>query len=264
MKRLSCAALVVAMLVSLCTMMTSANGLASEASEVEKNQIITTEVTSTDNIDLVAVPVVETEIVDEDKDEVIEEETEPTPISKEEQQRRKDAAHEIAEQARALGLPEDDAIIVRAKELWYEAANTPVIEEEEEVMEEQPAEEVPTYTDEDLYCLANLIYYEARGCSDRHQQLVAQVCINRSKDSRFPDTIKECIEQPGQYAAWYTTANPPLEQRHIDNARAALEGNVDCPSDVIFQAEFKQGTGVYEVSKVDTGYYQSTTYFCHG
>lgn len=286
MKRLSYVFTMVMMSIVFWTLMTSANGLTSEGSEIDKNQIIDTTnkiVSFIDNNRMAAFEAV-------DNNEI----SMQSITSEEEWQRQIDAANKIIEEAKSLGLEENDDIIIRAKELLDEANDA--IEDiknnesakEEDTIEisfiedgmtssatdyiaidndiinaEEDIDEL-SYTDEDLYCLANLIYYEARGCSDRHQQLVAQVCINRSKDSRFPDTIKECIEQPGQYAAWYTTANPPLEQRFIDNARAALEGEVDCPSNVIFQAEFKQGTGVFEISEVDTGYWSSTTYFCYG
>lgn len=38
-------------------------------------------------------------------------------------------AHEIAEIAREMGLPEDDPIIQRAKEIWYEEKNKPILTE---------------------------------------------------------------------------------------------------------------------------------------
>lgn len=155
-------------------------------------------------------------------------------------------AHEIAELARSLGLNESDQIIQRAQAIWWEAENT------------------PTYSEEDLRILANVIHYEAGNCPDRHQQLVAQVVLNRVKDNRFPNTVKGVVQQPGQYAAWYVTATPKVSQRCYNNAKAALEGKVNCPANVVFQAQFRQGTGVYETSYVNTGWWSSTTYFCYG
>lgn len=287
MKRLSYVFTMVMMSIVFWTLATSANGLTSEGSEIDKNQIIDTTnkiVSFIDNDHMAAFETVNNNEI-----------AMQSITSKEGWQRQIDAANKIIEEAESLGLEENDDIIIRAKELLDEANDAIEVMKDTENVNDEDVIEIKyiedgvtssitdyiitddndtaiddeitkenSYTDEDLYCLANLIYYEARGCSDRHQQLVAQVCVNRSKDSRFPDTIKECIEQPGQYAAWYTTANPPLEQRFIDNARAALEGKVDCPSNVIFQAEFKQGTGVFEISEVDTGYWSSTTYFCYG
>jgi hypothetical protein len=155
-------------------------------------------------------------------------------------------AHNIAETARSMGLSENDPIIIRAKELWWEVYNT------------------KTYSEEDLRILATVIHYEAGNCPDRHQQLVAQVVLNRVADSRFPNSIKAVVMQPNQYAAWYVTARPPISQKCYNNARLDLEGKVNCPKNVIYQAQFRQGSGVYEVSKVDTGWWRSTTYFCYG
>lgn len=39
---------------------------------------------------------------------------------------RQTRAHEIAESARDMGLPEDDPILVRASEIWWEDANAKV------------------------------------------------------------------------------------------------------------------------------------------
>lgn len=158
------------------------------------------------------------------------------------QAQRQATAHEIAELARSLGVAEDDPIIMRAKELWW---------------------------GDDLQILANVIYHEAPYCTDRHQQLVAQVVINRVRDTRFPDSVKAVVEQPGQYHPAYASDFPaePDEEfaRCLLNARAALEGQVDCPADVIYQSEFRDlGDGIYEQITVDTGYFHSTTYFCFG
>lgn len=154
-----------------------------------------------------------------------------------------DIAHEIAQLARSLGLSEDDPIIQRAQEIWWEN---------------------DAQYQQDMKILANVVYYEARGCPSRHRQLVAQVVLNRVADPRFPNTVKEVVEQPGQYSPSYVTANPDIPEEIYDDVRAAMNGEVDCPANVIYQAQFTQGTGIYEVSYVDTGWYSSTTYFCYG
>lgn len=136
--------------------------------------------------------------------------------------------------------------------------NVPSADEVEDIVEE------PTYTEEDLRILANVIYFEGGYCTDRFQQLVAQVILNRVADERFPSTVKEVVEQPGQYAKRYIETYDDVPQRCYDNALEALEGRVECPPDVIYQANFKQGTGVYEVIYTDTGWWSSTSYFCYG
>lgn len=154
----------------------------------------------------------------------------------------------------------------------YQRARPPEISTQTVQIVQIPEAQAPRfYTDEELQILANTVWHEARYCTDRHQQLVAAVVMNRVADVRFPDTVRDVVTQPGQYGTGTYAANlPDLEaedaemQRCILNAREALEGRVKCPADVVFQAEFRQGTGVYEEIAVDTGYFRSTTYFCYG
>lgn len=166
-------------------------------------------------------------------------------------QETKDTAHEIAELARSLGLGEDDPIIVRARELWWGA--------DEEFC-----------ADRDI--IATVVYNEAwGGCSERHRELVAAVVVNRVASELFPNTVTEVVAQKGQYHPAYVYAGSIYGQRARadaevwaqcqDIASRALLGEVECPSDVLYQAEFVQGSaGVYKTH--ETTY--STTYFCFG
>ena len=126
------------------------------------------------------------------------------------------------------------------------------------------AEPEPEYSWADVETLARLVYWEAGSAdiTDRHQQLVAQVVLNRVASPLYADTIAGVIAQPGQYSvARLVQAGKPetIPTRCLENAICALNGSVDCPGDVIYQSEFKQGI-VYEVHT--TSY--STTYFCSG
>ena len=156
------------------------------------------------------------------------------------QENRQIAAHTVAEAARSVGYSEDSAIIKAASADWWEAQND---------IEAQ------------LDLLTRVVWFEAGSSwiSDRQQQLVAQVVINRCFDSRFPSTIHSVVYAPGQYSCTgrlYSISRSNIPARCYYNARAAAYGMVDCPASVVFQAGFKQGTGVYE-----RGY---RTYFCYG
>lgn len=127
------------------------------------------------------------------------------------------------------------------------------------------------YTDEELQILANTVWHEAKYCTDRHQQLVAQVVLNRVRDERFPDSIAAVVKAPGQYNPAYLVnlPDPATEDAELRrcflNARAALEGRVECPADVLYQSEFScLGSGHYETITVNTGWYCSVTYFNYG
>ncbi|PKM72833.1 MAG: hypothetical protein CVU91_07340 [Firmicutes bacterium HGW-Firmicutes-16] len=159
---------------------------------------------------------------------------------------KQEQAHEIAELAREMGLAESDPIITRAKEIW-------------------DAEDTQFQLDRDI--IATVIYNEAwSGCTDRHRELVAAVIMNRVKSDKFPNTVYDVVAQKGQYLIGYANGDPhftpPVEVREEcqEIAARALHGEIDCPDNILYQAEFKQGSGVYEVCK--TSY--STTYFCYG
>ena len=154
--------------------------------------------------------------------------------------------HEIAELARQLNLEEDNPIITESSKLWWFEQN-------------------------DMRILANTVYYEANGCTDRHQQLVAQVVLNRVKRSDYPNTIYDVIVQPNQYNSMYVRNLPSYfncedeMKRCFENAYKAFIGEVECPKDVVFQSNFPQlGTGYYEIIEVSTPYFHSTSYFSYG
>lgn len=152
---------------------------------------------------------------------------------------RKAAAHQMAEAARELGYAEDSQIIAEAK-AHYNAAQDEI--------------------DAELDMLGRVVYFEAGSSwiSDRHQQLVACVVLNRCADERFPATIKENVYKRGQYACagrLFSISRDKIPARCFNNAKAAAYDGVECPSGVVWQAQFKQGRGTYE--KI------GNTYFCY-
>lgn len=123
----------------------------------------------------------------------------------------------------------------------------------------------PAYTEADLEMLALVIYQEAGGdaCSDETRLMVGNVVLNRVADERFPDTIEEVLLQERQYGrlhwtglVWPERASQSVEahavQRAYDCAERVLNGERLLPDDVIWQAEFKQGT---EVVAEQDGFY---------
>ena len=51
------------------------------------------------------------------------------------------------------------------------------------------------YTSEDVDCLAEALYFEARGTSYEGERAVGEVILNRAADSRFPDSVCGVIDQ---------------------------------------------------------------------
>lgn len=114
--------------------------------------------------------------------------------------------------------------------------------------ETTPVEEVVVqpYTDEDLYLLSHVIAGEANYCDYNMKLYVGSVVLNRVKSPLFPNTLKSVIFQKGQYqCTWdgHYYMEPTDETKEI--AKKLLTEGSALPENVIFQAEFKQGKGVY-------------------
>ena len=138
--------------------------------------------------------------------------------------------------------------------------------EAEEILEAMVQAEAPeaAYTQADLDLLSRLIYAEA-GCTwipDWVQRMVGSVVLNRVESQYYPDTIREVIYQPGQYApTWDGSLQKTPDARTIENARYLLEHGSICPENVVGQNSIITGSGVY------TSYYDqvldTTIYFCY-
>ena len=113
---------------------------------------------------------------------------------------------------------------------------------------ETEAETEAPYTEDELYLLSHLICGEVEGCDRQMKTYVGSVVLNRVADSRFPDTLEGVIYQndPLQYSC---TVDGNFEkepgEETIEVAKYLLENGSQLPPNVIFQAEFKQGTGTY-------------------
>lgn len=97
-------------------------------------------------------------------------------------------------------------------------------------------EPLPAYAEEDVDALARLIYWEARGESERGQLAVANVVLNRARDRRWPDTIADVIAQKDQFTPYddarYFKVKVPEKLKTV--ARRALGGERAVPDDYFF------------------------------
>lgn len=129
-------------------------------------------------------------------------------------------------------------------------------------------EVVLMYDETEHEILSIIIYQEAGGneCSDDTRFKVGSVFLNRVASPLFPDTFEEVATGHKQYGTLYKTgikwpdrASKEQEeyaiQRAKDIAEDLLIGGPILPPDVIWQAEFTQGDGVY--------CYQDGMYFCY-
>ena len=112
---------------------------------------------------------------------------------------------------------------------------------------------------EDIKLLAEVIYHENWNTDSEHlaAYYTGAVVMNRVKSSAWPDTIKEVLYQRGQYSTTKKFFTKALPDEVYDMARNIIRnGTDDVPENVIFQATFKQGRGVWKRVKTD--------YFCYG
>lgn len=80
----------------------------------------------------------------------------------------------------------------------------------------------------ELACLAEALYFEARGEGRHGQAAVAEVILNRMESGRFPRTVCGVVNQRAQFS--YTIGGKPrirnqaAYNRAVEIARAALNG----------------------------------------
>ena len=183
-----------------------------------------------------------------------------------EQRTIQDQAHQTAESLRKKGYSDSSAYVQAAKSTWNEAQKAIA-----------GYQKLAQYSDEDIRILTTTVFHEAGHTTEQLRQYVAQVVLNRVEDSRFPDTVKGVITQPGQYSTKYATVEAANAIQATDSkngtyyygicedsVKAAMMDQVEMPSNVLYQANFSQGKGVWKSVYFNSGWYASTSYFCYG
>lgn len=132
----------------------------------------------------------------------------------------------------------------------------------EEIVEEK-SEPVKNQNSEYEYMIdfiAHLINGEAGcdWCTDEHQQLVGYVFCNRVRAKDFPNTFEGVLKN-GYACAYDGNFNKTPTKRARANAKIVVDnylaGTIPVSKDLIYQAEFKQGSKVYKAL--------GNTYFCY-
>lgn len=80
------------------------------------------------------------------------------------------------------------------------------------------------------YCLAQNIYFEARGSNVADKVAVADVVLNRVKDSRYPNTVCEVVRQGKQKPSW-KDPNKMVMVRNMCQFSWYCDGKADVPKD---------------------------------
>lgn len=107
-------------------------------------------------------------------------------------------------------------------------------------------ENVP-YSMEDYEVMVQLLTGECQNQGWDCQVAVGSVALNRVAHEKYPDTLYEVLHQRGQYAC-IKDGNAYREPTELtlEVADYLLRNGSQLPSNVIYQAQFKQGSGVYK------------------
>lgn len=107
--------------------------------------------------------------------------------------------------------------------------------EVEESEKEIAKESANRWSPEDYETMAHLIYAEGGGQGETCMLYIGSVLLNRVESDRFPNTIKECINQPGQYSVknWYMNREPSEEAYFV--AEYLLTEGSELPDFVLYQ-----------------------------
>ena len=103
---------------------------------------------------------------------------------------------------------------------------------------------------EELYLLSKIIYAEAGSAwlPMDWKMAVGEVVLNRGASPEFPDTVREVLEQPGQYygknSRYFNSLKPSTEC--VEAALRLLEGaRILGEPGVVFQSNYRLGSGVF-------------------
>ena len=167
---------------------------------------------------------------------------------------------------RKQGYSDSSAKIQAAKATWNQAQ-----------AKIEDYQNLSKYTWDDIRILTTTVYNEAGQTTEQLRQYVARVALNRVEDKRFPDTVYGVITQRGQYNTKYATveaanaikaqdaANGTKNWNHCKwSVMEAMRGNTDMPKNVLYQANFTQGNGLWQSVYFNSGWFASTSYFCYG
>ena len=144
--------------------------------------------------------------------------------------------------------------IAGISEVMIEATTKPLTVEINEVVEVGISDEEADLMETDIDLLARLItaevgYSTAYDPTDYEMAcyLTGSVVINRMVHEQYPETLEEVIYQPGQYAVVNNGAiNRPYDDIAWEIAEELLTCGTTVDPAIIYQANFRQGSGVYQ------------------
>lgn len=121
----------------------------------------------------------------------------------------------------------------------------PFYYEEEIVDKSDPRYPNITLSKEDLDLIARVVWAEARGESEKGQQAVAEVVLNRLNSANFPETLHDVIYGEGQFrTAWLLDKAEPYQTQY-EAIERAIYGPYVLPENVVYFAWEKENDKVW-------------------
>lgn len=182
------------------------------------------------------------------------------PVYVAEQEERKIRQEELKAEILAQKKAESRMELEAAERNTVGASMAPTYEEIE-LTEEIVEETEPEVDETEVWHLAALIHAEVGNQSEQSKYLCGAVALNRVSSPYFANTIDGVIYQEGQYqCTWnggYDRALTEYDEVSYEVALDLLANGIPgwIPRTVVWQAEFKQGDGVF----MQIG----NTYYCY-
>lgn len=182
------------------------------------------------------------------------------PVYVAEQEERKIRQEELKAEILAQKKAESRMELEAAERNTVGASMAPTYEEIE-LTEEIVEETEPEVDETEVWHLAALIHAEVGNQSEQSKYLCGAVVLNRVSSPYFANTIDGVIYQEGQYqCTWnggYDRALTEYDEVSYEVALDLLANGIPdwIPGTVVWQAEFKQGDGVF----MQIG----NTYYCY-
>ena len=154
----------------------------------------------------------------------------------------------------------DAGIVACVNDMTVMAMNKPsagIVEQVNSIVKEDEEPNLIIVEQSDIDLLARLMTAEqGYGADERDYYLTGSVVINRMNMERYPNTLQDVIYDDGQYQCVENGhINRPYDEVAYQVAEELLVYGTEIPEDVIYQAEFIQGSEIYDK--------RDRTYYCH-
>ncbi len=152
------------------------------------------------------------------------------------------------------GITRNEAIMLQM------AMNKPsagIVKQVNSIVKEDGENNITIIKQSDIDLLARLMTAEqGYGADERDYYLTGSVVINRMNMERYPNTLQDVIYDYGQYQCVENGhINRPYDEVAYQVAEELLVYGTEIPEDVIYQAEFIQGSDIYDK--------RNRTYYCY-